>query len=78
VAGPLTGATLNIYPLNKFGKAFHPKKKNEQTHITTILSDMDARIATLEKQLEKARQIKKGMMHPMKDASIINQKERLA
>ena len=38
---------------------------NDQTHIATILSDMDAEIATLEKQLAKARSIKQGMMQQL-------------
>jgi type I restriction enzyme S subunit len=35
----------------------------EQTAIATILSDMDAEIATLETKLAKSRSIKQGMMH---------------
>jgi type I restriction enzyme S subunit len=35
----------------------------EQTAIATILSDMDAEIATLETKLAKTRQLKQGMMH---------------
>ncbi|MEI6521786.1 MAG: restriction endonuclease subunit S, partial [bacterium] len=37
----------------------------EQTAIATILSDMDAEIAELEVKLEKARQIKQGMMQEL-------------
>jgi type I restriction enzyme S subunit len=40
-----------------------PKDEAEQTAIATILSDMDAEIAALEAKLDKARQIKQGMMH---------------
>ena len=40
-----------------------PKEKTEQTAIATILSDMDAEIATLETKLDKTRQLKQGMMH---------------
>lgn len=40
-------------------------KLNEQTRIATILSDMDAELEALEKQLEKARQIKQGMMQEL-------------
>lgn len=36
--------------------------KSEQTRIANILSDMDAEIAALEKQLTKARCMKQGMM----------------
>lgn len=35
---------------------------DEQTRIATILSDMDAEIERLEKKLQKAKQIKQGMM----------------
>ena len=35
----------------------------EQTRIATILSDMDEEIAALESKLNKARQLKQGMMH---------------
>jgi type I restriction enzyme S subunit len=37
----------------------------EQAAIATILSDMDAEIAALEGRLEKARQIKQGMMQEL-------------
>ena len=37
----------------------------EQTRIATILSDMDAELEALEKQLGKARQIKQGMMQEL-------------
>ena len=37
-------------------------KYEEQTRIATILSDMDAEIAVLEKKLEKYRAVKAGMM----------------
>lgn len=39
-----------------------PPTKEEQTHIATILSDMDAEMQTLETKLEKYRNIKLGMM----------------
>lgn len=42
-----------------------PKSKLEQINIASILSDMDAEITTLEKQLDKARQIKQGMMQQL-------------
>lgn len=35
---------------------------DEQTHISTILSDMDAEIDALESTLEKTRKLKQGMM----------------
>ncbi|MBK8848636.1 MAG: restriction endonuclease subunit S [Saprospiraceae bacterium] len=38
-----------------------PNKKEEQTHIATILSDMDAEINAFEIKLEKYRNVKSGM-----------------
>jgi type I restriction enzyme S subunit len=40
-------------------------KKEEQTAIAEILSDMDAEIAVLEAKLAKARQVKQGMMQEL-------------
>jgi type I restriction enzyme S subunit len=37
----------------------------EQTRISTILSDMDTEVGTLEKQLSKAQSIKQGMMQQL-------------
>ena len=42
-----------------------PTNKKEQTAIATILSDMDAEIEALEKQLSKTQQIKQGMMQQL-------------
>ncbi len=42
-----------------------PKSLTEQTRIATILSDMDADIEALENKLEKAQQIKQGMMQEL-------------
>jgi len=39
-----------------------PRKIEEQVHIATILSDMDAEIETLEKKLDKYKMLKQGMM----------------
>jgi type I restriction enzyme, S subunit len=36
---------------------------DEQAAIASVLSDMDAELAVLERKLEKARQLKQGMMH---------------
>jgi Restriction endonuclease S subunits len=44
---------------------FIPNSLTEQTRIATILSDMDAELETLTKQLEKARKIKQGMMQEL-------------
>ena len=40
-----------------------PPTVKEQTRIATILSDMDEEITALETKLNKARQLKQGMMH---------------
>jgi len=42
-----------------------PKSLSEQERIATILSDMDAELEALERQLAKARQIKQGMMQEL-------------
>jgi type I restriction enzyme, S subunit len=42
-----------------------PRTKEEQAAIATVLSDMDAEIAALEAKLDKARQIKQGMMQEL-------------
>ena len=42
---------------------FRLPQLDEQTAIATVFSDMDAEIAALEARLDKARQIKQGMMH---------------
>lgn len=42
-----------------------PASKAEQTAIATILSDMDAELATLEIRRDKARQLKQGMMQEL-------------
>jgi type I restriction enzyme S subunit len=59
-----TRAKLNKGELVNIEVPF-PKVKAEQTRIATILSDMDAGIAALEKQLAKARSIKQGMMQQL-------------
>jgi type I restriction enzyme S subunit len=42
-----------------------PATKEEQGAIASVLSAMDAEIDELEKKLEKARQIKRGMMQEL-------------
>lgn len=42
-----------------------PKSKEEQTRIAQILSDMDAEIEALEKQLQKTELLKQGMMQEL-------------
>jgi len=53
-----------VISLTKFRqlKIRFPKDPKEQTAISNVISDMDAEIDTLEKSLEKYRQIKTGMM----------------
>jgi len=49
-------------------KAFEielPSDDSEQTAIATVLSDMDAEITALESRLDKARNIKQGMMQEL-------------
>lgn len=60
------GATINQITnksLNSFEIPFPPP--NEQLAIATILSDMDTELTTLEKKLEKAKQLKQGMMQQL-------------
>ncbi|MFK7032552.1 restriction endonuclease subunit S [Flavobacterium oreochromis] len=56
--------TITKEALSDFDIAF-PKSLEEQSRIATILSDMDTELEALEKQLEKARQIKQGMMQEL-------------
>ena len=44
---------------------FVPIKKEEQTAIAAILSDMDAEIEAIEAKLTKTRQIKQGMIQEL-------------
>ncbi|MDM1442786.1 restriction endonuclease subunit S [Myroides odoratimimus] len=64
ISSSSTMAALNFTTLNNIDLYF-PKSLSEQTRIATILSDMDAELAALEKQLAKARQIKQGMMQEL-------------
>ena len=59
------GSTINHLYQKDFVNFIYktPSTIAEQTAIATILSDMDAEIATLETKLAKTRQIKQGMMH---------------
>jgi type I restriction enzyme S subunit len=56
--------SLRVPWLLNFSIVF-PTSISEQTRIATILSDMDSEIEALEKKLEKARQIKLGMMQQL-------------
>lgn len=57
------GATrYNLSKANFLKMEIHLPTKQEQTHIATILSDMDNEIETLEKKLAKYTAIKQGLM----------------
>lgn len=59
-----TGSTRFVLKKKDFEDAliYYPKSKSEQTRIAQILSDMDSEIEALEKQLEKYKMLKQGMM----------------
>jgi len=59
-----TRAKLNKSEMNKI-EVYLPLDRGEQESIATVLSDMDAEIAALEQRLEKAQQIKQGMMQQL-------------
>ena len=59
---------LKVYGISKRNLALiliPIPSKQEQTAIATILSDMDAELEALEKQLNKTQQIKQGMMQQL-------------
>jgi type I restriction enzyme S subunit len=47
-----------------------PKTEAEQAAIAAVLSDMDAEITALQTKLDKARQLKQGMMHNLLSGKI--------
>jgi len=55
---------LNTTLINSTEIPFPPTNE-EQTHIATILSDMDTELAVLEQKLEKYKKIKQGMMQEL-------------
>lgn len=61
------GAMKNLVGMSEFKKTKIPIPSTlaEQTHIATILSDMDAELAAVGEELEKARQMKQGMMQEL-------------
>ena len=61
------GSTINhLYQKDFVGFVYRtPKTINEQSEISSILSDMDAEITAIEKKLTKARMIKQGMMQEL-------------
>jgi type I restriction enzyme S subunit len=64
ISSSSTLAALNFTSLNSLKLSF-PDVITEQTRIATILSDMDNEIESLENKLQKARQIKQGMMQEL-------------
>ena len=54
VRGPLANVDLKI-----------PNDATEQTAIATVLTDMDAELASLEQRREKTRALKQGMMQEL-------------
>lgn len=65
--GRLVAATAlpSLSPKDIGGLALYIPKKNEQTAIAAILSDMDTEISALEQRLGKARSLKTGMMQEL-------------
>ncbi|OUL63464.1 restriction endonuclease subunit S [Flavobacterium sp. AJR] len=62
----VSGSTVyHLYGSELSNLNFEFPTLTEQTRIATILSDMDAEIDALEKKLNKARQIKQGMMQEL-------------
>ncbi|MHC1698819.1 MAG: restriction endonuclease subunit S [Geobacteraceae bacterium] len=60
------GAQGNLSVSDILDHLFHfPQDHEEQTAIATILSDMDADIATMEQKLDKTRMLKQGMMQEL-------------
>jgi type I restriction enzyme S subunit len=58
-----TGSQMNLNTALINSTEIHfPKYKQEQTHIATILSDMDSEIEALEKKRAKYKQLKQGLM----------------
>jgi type I restriction enzyme S subunit len=67
IAVLLAGSSINnLTPKNVEAFAIPiPPQKLEQAAIAAVISDLDAEIATLEAKLEKARQVKQGMMQKL-------------
>lgn len=59
------GAQPHIHPVDLYPLVIAWPDKAEQTAITTILSDMDTELATLEARRDKAHQLKQGMMQEL-------------
>jgi type I restriction enzyme S subunit len=62
-----SGTTISYLSREQFEEfaVFVPFDRQEQTAIAEILNDIDAEIAALEAKLDKARQLKQGMMQEL-------------
>ena len=62
-----SGTTISYLSREQFETftVFIPPRKEEQTAIATVLSDMDAEIAALEQKRDKTRALKQGMMQEL-------------
>ncbi len=62
----VSGTTVfHLYGSDMANFTFSAPNVDEQTAIATVLSDMDAEIATQESRLDKTKQIKQGMMQQL-------------
>ena len=67
----VSGTTVfHLYGRDMANFSFAVPPVDEQRAIATVLSDMEAEIAVLERRLEKARAIKQGMMQQLLTGSI--------
>ena len=67
----VSGSTVyHLYGSDMKNLEFRMPSIVEQTRIATLLSDMDAEIAALEKKLEKYRSLKQGMMQQLLTGTI--------
>jgi len=66
ISGKATGsAQLNFGPSHVSKVLIKLPSFEEQTHIATILSDMDSEIDVLEKKLSKTKELKQGLMQQL-------------
>jgi type I restriction enzyme S subunit len=60
------GSTIShLYQKDFVGFTFNAPQTTEQEAIATVLSDMDAELAALERRRDKTRGIKQGMMQQL-------------
>jgi type I restriction enzyme, S subunit len=66
ISNILAGSSINnLRPISIESLVFAFPEIDEQTAIATVLSDMDAELAALEKRLAKTRDLKQAMMHEL-------------